>query len=1074
MPKKQVITKSALAPTVLISGGAGFIGSHLAEYLLENKARVVVLDNFNTGKEIHVKHLLSNDNFALYDVDINEGIPPEVESVDYIFHLAGLEEYFYSKEYLSLDSLLTNSLGTKNLLDLAKKSSAKFLLASTIDVYQGRLSQLYLDKYFGSSSSDENRFSLIEAKRFAEAVVWEYFKKNDSDVRIVRLPEVYGPRMDLSSSGFLGGFISNVLNGSSIEIYGDGVEKDFYLYISDVVSGLIKAQFNPKTKGNIYSLIPDDSISALESAYIVRSLADSKLPVQFKPGLSEYSSQLKTPDTFNMKDLNWRPKVGIKEGVSKTLESFGYSINTYAFKPLKLVEQKIKEKKKEEESSKNKNIGVEKLTSLQGIKVTSRPLNQVLNTKPSNKNLSSLSKKFDYGKFENAISSEGNVFKRGLSFFKKPVIKNQNEEVKSGYNKEKFNGLLKVRERFRSFKYEIKADIGKSASVIAVLLSAFLVFVCLPAFSLYMDVKKGYSLLDKAKEEVMQIKSEELEKDTLNAFNSFRSARMSIRKLNWLFSIAGKKNEFNSYDKLLGSLTSFSRALNYGSGAVKPLESVFETIRPDNPSVLDQSLFETAKMSISNAKDYFRLAEADAANVDTKYIPEKYRSEVETYKDLLLKTDETADDMLNLVSNLPQILGSQGERKYIFWFQNSNEIRPTGGFIGSYGVLTLESGKLKNLIIDDIYNPDGQIDVRNIKVDSPEPIKKFLGEDVLYLRNSNWDPDFTKSSKTFDDLYFKVTGENIDGYIALDLKFVESLLKVTGPVFLAPYNEDISAGNLEERAQYYSGFDYKDGSTDKKSFLTVLGGKLLERIFSFKKEDLPSLIKEVQNSLDQRHLEVHFSNSSINNILKEKNWDGSLVDTTGDYLLVNNANLGGTKANYYVKNKMTYEINSMTRDGLLRANLYLDYSNTAETVAWPGGPYTDYVRVLTRSGSKLTGAKIAYDGGVEQDIFKDVVISKVGNKNSFETSFKLDPKSSVRLILSYDLSEDLSVTKNSGKYNLYWQKQSGTFGDEYHFTFNPPFGSIVEGKSDSLGIVGDSLKSNGVFERDLNYYIYLK
>ncbi|MFZ2663834.1 MAG: NAD-dependent epimerase/dehydratase family protein, partial [Patescibacteria group bacterium] len=268
MPKKQVITKSALVPTVLISGGAGFIGSHLAEALLENKARVVVLDNFKTGKEIHVKHLLKNPNFALYDVDINEGIPLDIESVDYIFHLAGLEEYLYSKDFINLEALFTNSLGTKNLLDLATKSKAKFLLASTIDVYQGRMSQLDLDEYFGSTKKEENKFSLIEAKRFAEAVVWEYFKKYDLDVRIVRLPEVYGPRMDISSSGFLGSFLKNIIDGSSIEIYGEGTEEKYYLYISDVVSGLVKAQFNPKTKGNIYSLAPDDSVSALEVAYL--------------------------------------------------------------------------------------------------------------------------------------------------------------------------------------------------------------------------------------------------------------------------------------------------------------------------------------------------------------------------------------------------------------------------------------------------------------------------------------------------------------------------------------------------------------------------------------------------------------------------------------------------------------------------------------------------------------------------------------------------------------------------------------------------------------------------------------
>jgi hypothetical protein len=323
-------------------------------------------------------------------------------------------------------------------------------------------------------------------------------------------------------------------------------------------------------------------------------------------------------------------------------------------------------------------------------------------------------------------------------------------------------------------------------------------------------------------------------------------------------------------------------------------------------------------------------------------------------------------------------------------------------------------------------------------------------------------------------LYFKVTGETISGYVAIDLEFVKGLLRVTGPVFLAQYNEDISADNLAERAQYYSGFDYKEGSADKKSFLTVLGSKLLERIFALKKENLPKMFSELQKSLDQRHMLIYFSNSPVNAILKDQLWDGSLVDTFGDYLYVVNSNLGGTKANYYVKNKLTYEVNSMTRDGLLRANLYLDYENTADNNAWPGGPYTDYVRVLTQDGSKLTGAKIILDGGTEQDIFPGIVVTKEGNYNSFETSFKIDPKGTARLVFSYDLPVNLSITKEQKKYGLVWQKQPGTSGDQYFFIFNPPFVTTTEVKSDSLSLVESSLKASGTLEKDLGFYILLK
>ena len=137
---KKVIKKTPLAPTVLIAGGAGFIGSSLAETLLLKDARVIVLDNFKTGKKEYVDHLLKDPKFALFDVDISMGLPAQIGSVDYIFHLAGLESYIYSKEEVNLDALLTNALGTKNLLDLANSSPAKFLLASTVNVFSGFLS----------------------------------------------------------------------------------------------------------------------------------------------------------------------------------------------------------------------------------------------------------------------------------------------------------------------------------------------------------------------------------------------------------------------------------------------------------------------------------------------------------------------------------------------------------------------------------------------------------------------------------------------------------------------------------------------------------------------------------------------------------------------------------------------------------------------------------------------------------------------------------------------------------------------------------------------------------------------
>jgi len=1039
MPKQQVISKSPLVPTVLVSGGAGFIGSHLAEHLLLNKARVIVLDNFNTGKKIHVKHLLNEPNFALYDVDINEGIPSDIQSVDYIFHLAGLEEYFYSKDFLNLEALFTNSLGTKNLLDLARKSSAKFLLASTIDVYRMNTPQSDISLYFGKTINEENKFSLLEAKRFAEAMVWEYHEKYNLDARIVRLPEVYGPRMDLSSSGFLGGYIKNVLDGVSIDIYGEGVEKEYYLYISDVISGLVKAQFSENTSGKIFSLVPESPISSLEAAYLVRSVADSKLSIQFKKGISGLGDELSVPDNSGAKEIGWKPKVSMKDGIMKTLESFNYSPNTNAFKPAKYLEKQ----------SGNKIVLPETISSLQGIKITPRPGGD-------------LSEEAFHKKEESPGSPKPSAEKK--RFILSGLFKKHPKGVKAKSGKKTIG----------SFGNKVKADIGYGWSVLAVILAALIVFIGIPSASIYFNVKNGLSSLENSKESVLLVDSEGLSSETGSAYKDFRNSLASLRRLKWLFSLMGKNKEYVSYEKLLSSVMLFSKAANFGAESMKPLESLLNSIRPDSPSTIDASLFEEAKSGIRSANDYLKMAEADILEVDESVVPERYGNYMKGFKKLLPDVQKAVDSVSVVISGLPELLGTDGEKKYVVWFQNSNEIRPTGGFIGSYAVVSVESGKIKDIFIDDIYNPDGQVDIRNIQSIPPEPIRKFLGEDVLYLRNSNWDPDFTKSAKTFDDIYFKITGQTIDGYIAVDLNFVESLLKVTGPVFLASYNEDISAENIDERAQYYSGFDYKEGSTDKKSFLTNLGGKLLERIFSLKKEDFSKLIEELIDSLNQRHIQVYFSDNQINTLLKERRWDGSLVDTNGDYLFVVDANLGGNKSNYFVDKCMTYEINSMTRDGLLRASLYIDYKNNAESDAWPGGSYTDYVRVLTQNGSKLTGAKTIFNNSNEEDIFDKVLTSKVGKYTSFEIDFKLPPKSSVRLVFNYDLPVDLSLTKDDGMYSLFWQKQAGTSDDAFSFKFTPPFGSVVEKISDGLNFSEGSFVAEGILTKDTEYSIDFK
>lgn len=1043
MPKKNVIKKTALSPTVLIAGGAGFIGSHLVEIFLNNGARVIVLDNFKTGKDIHVKSYIGNPNFALYDVDINNGLPPEIESVDYVVHLAGLEEYLYSKDLTDLNTLLTNSVGTKNLLDFALSSKAKFLLVSSVDVYLGRMSQIELNEYFGKSSIDENKYMVTEAKRYAEALAWEFYKKHKLDIRIVRLPEIYGPKMNLDASGSLGRHLRDLIEGRNLTVYGDGDAAQFYLYVGDAVSGIVKSLFTEGTAGNIYSLVSQDPVTDVELAYIVKGLADREVLVNFepKPDQKDKEPLPNKPDMFNLKDLEWLPKVEMKDGLYKTLEWLGYQPNDHSFKPAKLIEDKQLKKRMDTVLETKPTETSDLIFSLQGVKpdipvsAPAAPVMPTANTIPT-------------APFNHAVSKI-NLVPKGPGIFSK--LKN-----------------VPAFSFIRNYSMPI-------LGVTAALFAAIIAFVLIPvSLSLY-HAQEGAKDLKNAGKMAGSLNTVIAMDSARSAYKHFYEAKKSVAGSGWVFKLVGKGDFFYSYTRTVSSLAYFSKASYTLADAIKPFESLWETVRPDTASEIDIAAYDAARLQITNAKVDVQLAQADLKYVNANALPKELHSEIQTYTELLNLLSTNLDIGEKLVAEVPGILGAKGEKKYLILFQNTNEVRATGGFIGSYGILTFSNGKIKNLEIDDIYNPDGQIDVRNIKVTAPKQIEQYLKEDRMHLRNANWDPDFTVSASNISDLYFKVTGEQVDGVIALDLSFVRDFLRVTGPVFLTAYSEEINADNLYERTQLHSDFNYTNGSEQKKSFLTVLGSKLLEKFFSLPKDQIPALATMLLNSADSRHILISLNNSPVNALLTNNRWNGGLVTTDGDYLSIINSNVGGTKANYYVKNNYLYRVTSQTRDGLLRGIVRMEYVHTGQDGAWPGGPYTNYVRVLTQKDAKLTGATIKFsDKDTEENIMPLIETDNSGAYKYYGYTFVLDPAKSVVLTISYDLPAKLSLTADNKEYKLFWQKQAGVDKDSAQFVFDFPLGMEVVERTQGFVTTNDEMQFNTDLNNDRSFYVKLR
>jgi len=305
---------------VFVTGGAGFIGSWLCDSLIEEGHEVVCVDNLGSGNKKNVEHLLPNPRFKFMKHDIRE--PLEIgEKVDCIFHLASRASPADFERY-SIDILLANSLGTYNMLELARKNNARFLLASSSEIYGDPKIHPQLESYWGNVNPIGPRSCYDESKRFSESLTVNFHKKYGLDVRIARIFNTYGPRMRSDDGRIISNFIVQTLKNEPITVYGDGSQTRSFCYVSDMVNGLMKLMFTDGLGGDVINLGSRDEVAVLEVAKLIKKLTSSKSEITFKP-LPENDPKRRNPNISKAKDLlGWEPSITLDVGLYKTIEYF--------------------------------------------------------------------------------------------------------------------------------------------------------------------------------------------------------------------------------------------------------------------------------------------------------------------------------------------------------------------------------------------------------------------------------------------------------------------------------------------------------------------------------------------------------------------------------------------------------------------------------------------------------------------------------------------------------------------------------------------------------------------------------
>jgi len=303
----------------VVTGGAGFIGSHLCDYLLARGHEVICIDNLLTGNPDNIAHLFGNDRFRFIKHDITEyiHIPGQVE---YVLHFASPAS---PRDYLEfpIQTLKVGSLGTHKALGLALAKDATFLLASTSEVYGDPEVHPQKENYWGHVNPIGLRGVYDEAKRFAEALVMAYHRTHNLDTKIARIFNTYGPRMRLNDGRALPAFMSAALLGKPIEIFGDGLQTRSFCYVSDTVEGLYRLMISethePVNIGN------PNEITILDFAKEVLGLTGAKSEIVFKQFPTEDDPKVRKPDISRAKEiLGWEPKVERREGMKTTLDYF--------------------------------------------------------------------------------------------------------------------------------------------------------------------------------------------------------------------------------------------------------------------------------------------------------------------------------------------------------------------------------------------------------------------------------------------------------------------------------------------------------------------------------------------------------------------------------------------------------------------------------------------------------------------------------------------------------------------------------------------------------------------------------
>lgn len=443
--------------------------------------------------------------------------------------------------------------------------------------------------------------------------------------------------------------------------------------------------------------------------------------------------------------------------------------------------------------------------------------------------------------------------------------------------------------------------------------------------------------------------------------------------------------------------------------------------------VRNRSNLELAKIKINKAKKEFN-------SVNTDDLTGIWKEKIVKANDMLGKIIEQSEEALPIFKYLPELVGYNQDRVYLILFQNNMELRPTGGFIGSYGLVTMRDGSIKNIVTDDIYNLD-KLSKDKLRISTYWPMEKYMGQKYLFMRDANWSPDWPTSVKQLEwfwDIereYAGLSPQKLDGVIGITPDFISNFLSLTGPITVdgITFTSENFALELEKQVE----FEYEDKGLELHERKQIIGSLTQEIIYRLEKSSAMELLNVwgvMKKNKDQKHILAWFKEEELQKYFSEQNWSGEVKASESDYLMIIDSNLAALKTDQVIERELNYFIGSDQNNNLV-ARAEIVYRHAGKPVKHLISKYKTYTRVYLPDDTEIDKVYLQQKNKKRELVIgTDVSVSKELGKTVVGVFFDVDPLSSKTLVLEYRLPKGVSELYFQGKYSLLLQKQAGTPG----------------------------------------------